>query len=198
MDSDGLGKLEKAALYLNDNHNNKNDENHKLGYLSTKIASLGYRLREKGRISKHTAGALAAFHHAILGKQAQTELEELWEVGPGYFTKWHTTLWYGLSHVYEHAPIFGTSFLVDVVTGINEGNYLAIGNWAAGTVQNLVRFTSAFVFKRPMAVISLIAAPMQIRYYRKEIKSGLVKYVKDPIKKMHKELKQETDYLLRQ
>ncbi|MFH1326945.1 MAG: hypothetical protein ABIH59_02360 [archaeon] len=191
MDGEGLGRLEKAALYLNGNNgDDENGKNNNLGYFSTKVAGWGYQLRAKGKVSKHTAGAIVSFHHGCLGKKAQTELEKLWEVGPGYFTKWHTTLWYGLSYFYEHGPLLGTSFLLDFFTGISEGNYIVAGNWVAGTGQNIIRGVSSFVFKRPMGVISAVAAPMQAHHYRKQIKQAVID--------KHQEILQETDYLLRQ
>lgn len=193
--------LEKAVLYMNNNPKNGNGKK----TFSEKLAHVGYNLRSRGAISKHTAGAIVSFHHATLGKDAQTELEKLWEVGPGYFTKWHTTLWYALSHIYEHGPIFGTSALVNMATGLNEGNYLAIGNWAAGTLQNIIRSISSWIFKRPMGVISAVAAPMQIHYYRNEIKHATTRAynkVKQPIERKYLEAKkdflEERDYLMKQ
>ncbi len=174
MDDGNLGRLEKAVLYFQSNSNNgKNRINNGKSFFSEKIATLGYNLRERGKISKHVAGALVSFHHATLGPGAQKELAELWGVGPAYFTKWHTTFWYALSHVYEHGPIFGTSFLVDLATGINEGNYFAAANWIAGTAQNIVRFFGSWIFNKPLPVASLVAAPMQVNYYREEIKNKI-------------------------
>lgn len=142
---------------------------------SQTLATLGESIRSKGPIAKHLAGALASKLYATYGPEAQKEKAKLWEVGDSYFTKWDTTLGYGTTILYEHAPLLTGGILFDSLGEFSYGFDLAALNLITSTALNLYRFTLAFVFGEPFPSISLFSLPFQISYYRKEIKNWLIK-----------------------
>ena len=128
---------------------------------------------------EHLSGAIASFYIGSLGPKAQRKYAKLWGVSDAYFTKWQTTFWYGASFLYEHAPLFATSNVLDYFTGVNEGNYVVLGNLAVGTGTNIARAIAAFKFNKPFPSINIQFLVFQGIHYWKPIKEFAIKKIQN-------------------